>query len=477
MSAYDVAIIGAGVVGAAIARELSRYNLSIAILDKENDVCCGASKANSAIVHAGYDPEEGTLMARFNLEGAAMYESMCRELSVPYKVNGALVVALDDEQIEHIHHLKQRGGHNGVPRLEILATDELLAREPAVNPEAKGALWVPTSGIVDPMLLTISLVENAVANGAECILNFDVCAIEHIHGGYNISSKNSSITAGYVINAAGVNSDKIHNMVSPPAFRITPKRGQYFMLDKTVSGIVSSTIFPCPSKAGKGMLVAPTVHGNAMLGPSSDNPLNAEDLATTEDVLDNIRSNVRQLVPNVRVWNCIRTFSGMRAEPDTGDFIIGEASGAPGFIDVAGIKSPGLTAAPAIALHVVSILETAGLTLNKKSDFNPILERKIFNDMPTQEQEAMLKANPMYGRIICRCENVSEGDILDAIKRSPGATTVDGVKRRCRAGMGRCQGGFCGPKVQHILARELSKPLEDIIMEKNSSYILTGKTK
>jgi glycerol-3-phosphate dehydrogenase len=267
-------------------------------------------------------------------------------------------------------------------------------------------------------------------------------------------------------------------MVSGPAFNIIPSRGQYFMLDKTEAGIVKSTIFPCPSKAGKGIIVAPTVHGNVILGPTSEDVSNRENVKTTDEMLERVNTGIKLLIPKLSAWrNNIRIFAGLRAVSDIGDFIIGEADGAPNFIDVAGIKSPGLTAAPAIALYTVSLMGGKGLALNAKKSFNPTVKRRLLIAMTKEEQTALIKENPLYGRVICRCENITEGDIVDAIKRPAGAVTMDGVKRRCRAGMGRCQGGFCGPKVQNILARELDKPLDEIVLEKKSSYILTGRTK
>jgi len=474
---YDVAIIGAGVIGASIARELSRYDLKTVILERENDVSAGTSKANSGIVHAGHSNKENTLMEKLNIEGNKMFDTICEELSVPFKRNGSLVVAFDEEQLSHIEKLKEQGIKNNIPGLSILSKDEIHAKEPAISKDAKAALYAETSGIIDPMLLTISLVENAVMNGADCFLNFEVESIKKEEGVYTVASKNRSVRATYVINAAGVYADKIHDMVAPPAFKITPVRGQYFMLDKKDGEIIKSTIFPCPTKIGKGILVVPTVHGNVMLGPTHENISDKEDVGTTEEMLNRASEGVRRLVPGISARNSIRTFSGLRASADKGDFIIKEADGAPGFIDVAGIESPGLTAAPAIALYVISILSEKGLTLNHKKDFNPIVDRKLLIELPEEEQATLIKENPLYGKVVCRCENITEGDIVDAIKRKPGATTMDGVKRRCRAGMGRCQSGFCGPKVQQILARELQRPLEEIVLEKNLSYVLTGKTK
>ena len=474
---YDIAIIGAGVIGTAIARELSRYDLKIVVLDKENDVSAGTSKANSGIIHSGYDPEENTLMAKLNAQGNKMYDIICEELSVPFKRNGSLVVAFDDDQLAHINKLKQRGINNGISGLSILSKEELLKREPAINPEAKGALFAETAGVIDPMLLAISLMENAAMNGAEYFLNFEVESIKRENGSYKITSQDNSVIAKYIINAAGVFADKIHNMAAEPAFKINPRRGQYFLLDKIDGNIVKSTIFPCPTKIGKGVLVTPTIHGNIMLGPASDHITDKEDVGTTDEILYEARKGASLLVSKITTRNNIRTFSGLRAEADIGDFIIKEAEGAPNFIDVAGIKSPGLAAAPAIALHAISIIREKGLVLIEKKTFNPAIKRKLFIEMTEEDQSALIRKNPLYGRVICRCENITEGDIVDSIKRKAGAATLDGVKRRCRAGMGRCQGGFCAPKVQQILARELNKPLEEIVLEKKSSYILTGKTK
>ncbi|MCL2708309.1 MAG: FAD-dependent oxidoreductase, partial [Defluviitaleaceae bacterium] len=358
---YDVAVIGAGVIGAAIIRELSRFDIRAVILEKENDVSTGASKANSGIVHAGYDPEENTLMARLNARGNRMYESLCAGLGVPFSRNGSLVVAFDEGQMEHVERLRRRGINNGVPGLRILARDELLSREPNVNPAAHGALYAETAGIVDPMMLVAALVSDAVENGAKYRFGFEVESIESVNGAYEIRSKDRTVRAGCVINAAGVHSDKIHEMAAPSAFRIMPRRGQYYLLDKSESGIVGSTIFPCPEKNGKGILVAPTTHGNVMVGPASDKLLERDDVGTTEESLDNAIKGARLLVPSISARNAIRTFAGVRAEPDTGDFVIGEAEGAKGFFDAAGIKSPGLTAAPAIAEMVIEMLIDGGI--------------------------------------------------------------------------------------------------------------------
>ena len=474
---YDIAVIGAGVCGASIARELSRYDLKIIILDREKDVSCGASKANSAIIHAGYDPGEETLMARLNAAANPMFDRICSELDVPFRRNGSLVVAFNDEEMNRIRQLYKRGINNRIPGLRIISKTELLEKEPAVNPEAIGALFSGTAGIIDPMLLTISLTENALSNGCDIRLDFNVQSIEKAENRFIISSSSESVEAGYVVNAAGVYADRIHNMAAEPCFKIKPRRGQYYVLDKNDGSIVHSVIFPCPSKMGKGTLVTPTVHGNLLLGPSSDDLSDPDDLSTTEELLEEAGSGAKKLIPEITVRNSIRTFAGIRAQPDTGDFIIKEADDAPGFIDAAGIKSPGLTAAPAIALMVIDMLDKKGALRKKKSDFNPYVKRRLFHELNPDEQQELIGKNPLYGRVICRCENITEGDITDAVRRPAGAVTLDGVKRRCRPGMGRCQGGFCGPRVQEILARELNLPLEEVVLEKSGSYILTGKTK
>ncbi len=474
---YDIAIIGAGVSGASIARELSRYDLKTIVLEKENDISCGTTKANSAIIHAGYDPEENTLMAKLNADSNLMFDRMCEELSVPFKRIGSLVVAYDDKQMNHIEKLYQRGLNNGIPRMKILSRAELREREPNINPDAKGALLAETAGIIDPMLLTISLMENAVMNGCHFKLNFTVESITKEDNTFLIRGGKESVSAKYLINAAGVFADKIHNMVTEADFEIMPRRGQYFVLDKCEGYTVNSVVFPCPDEFGKGILITPTVHGNILLGPSSDDLQDPEDLITTSELLDKAREGVKKLVPSITTRNSIRTFAGMRAQPDTGDFIIREAPEMKGFFDVAGIKSPGLSAAPAAAEYVVSLMKKSGLELTERKKFNPFVARKLFIELPEEEQKKLLDANPLYGRIICRCENITEGDILDAIHRPVGARTLDGVKRRCRPGMGRCQGGFCGPRVQEILARELECPWEEIMLEKKNSYILTGRTK
>ena len=480
----DVAIIGCGIVGAAAAYELSRYNLQVAVLEKENDVADGTTKANSAILHAGYDPRPGSLMARLNVEGAKLARELCWELQVPYRPCGSLVAALDGEQAQTLRELYRRGLENGVPELRLLTGEEARALEPGLNPDVQGALLAPTAAIVSPWEYCLALAETAVRNGVRLHLDTAVTGIEKIPGGYRITASGRTFEARFVLNAAGVHAARIHDMIAPPAFRILPRRGEYYLLDKSEGSRVNHVIFPCPTKAGKGVLVAPTVHGNLIVGPNSRPTDDGEDVSTTQSGLQEVASKARQTVPAVDLRACIRTFAGVRAvgqrlgsAPGPEDFILAQAEGAPGFIDLAGIQSPGLTAAPAIAREAVELLRAAGLSLTPKETFCAQRRRTVFKDLPPEEKAALAAEQPAYGRVICRCETVTEGEILDALRSPIPPRTVDGIKRRCGAGMGRCQGGFCGPRIVELLAREQGVTPLDIQQDKNGSYILTNETK
>lgn len=474
---YDIAIIGAGVIGASIFRELTRYNLKVVVLEKEKDVSMGTSKANSAIVHAGYDPKAGSLMAKYNVKGNEMFEDICKELSVPFKRNGSLIIAFDDEDMKTVKELYENGKQIGVKGLQILSREEVLEKEPNLSKDIKGALYAPTGGIVGPFEYTIALVENGVANGGQIKLQKEVVNIEKNETFKITAVDGEVIEAKYVINAAGLYGDKIHNLICEESFKITPRSGEYFVMDKTQGSIVSHTIFQCPSKLGKGVLVTPTVHGNLLVGPDAIDIEDKEDLGTTGDGLNKIRQTSLKTTDKIDFRESIRNFAGLRAQPSTGDFIIEENHKVKGFIDVVGMKSPGLSSAPAIAEAVVEILQNAGCNLEKNPDFNGKREQIHFMELSADEKAELIKKNPQYGRIICRCESITEGEIVDAIKKSFGVLSLDGVKRRCRPGMGRCQGGFCGPRVQEIIARECNVPLEEVVLEKDGSYILVGKTK
>lgn len=475
---YDVAIIGAGVIGASIFRELTKYDLKVTVLEKENDVSMGTSKANSAIVHAGYDPKVGTLMAKYNVKGNEMFEDLCKELSVPFKRNGSLIIAFSEEDMETVKNLYENGNKIGVKGLQILSKEEVLEKEPNLSHDIVGALYAPTGGIVGPYEYTIALMENAVSNGGELKLRSEVKNIEKENDIFKITTTDGKvIEAKYVINAAGVHADEIHNLIAKESFKIIPRKGEYFVMDKTQGKLVSSTIFQCPSRLGKGILVTPTVHGNLLVGPDAQDIEDKEDKSTAAERLDYIRETSKRTTNKVNFRESIRNFAGLRATPDRGDFIVEEAEDVKNFIDVAGIKSPGLSSAPAIAEDVVKILNGCGLELKENKNFNPRREEIVFMELSPEEKAEVIKKDPRYGKIICRCESITEGEIVNAIHRSFGNITLDGVKRRCRPGMGRCQGGFCGPKVQEIIARELNIPMEDIYQEKDGSYILVGKTK
>lgn len=474
---YDVVIIGAGVIGASIFRELTKYNLKIAVVEKENDVAMGATKANSAIIHAGYDPRVGSLMAKYNVKGNEMFESLCKELSVPFKRIGSLVLAFNNEELNLINTLFINGKNNGVKNLKILSRDEVLLLEPNISKDIIGALYAPTSGIVGPFEYTIALMENGYQNGGEVILESEVVSIIK-NNNFIIKTKDGKeIKSRYVVNAAGVYADKIHNMICKEKFKIVPRKGEYFVMDKSQGTIVNHTIFQCPSRLGKGILVTPTVHGNLLVGPNAVDLEDKESLSTTSEGLSYIRKASIKTTNKINFRESIRNFSGLRATSDIDDFIIGEDSQVRGFIDIAGIKSPGLSSAPAIAEDVVKILLNSGLKLIKNDSFTGARTNVRFADLLSSEKNELIKKQPTYGRIICRCEEITEGEIIDAIKHSFGKITLDGVKRRCRPGMGRCQGGFCGPRVQEIIARELNIKMEEVVLEKNNSIILYGKTK
>ncbi|MBR4858512.1 MAG: NAD(P)/FAD-dependent oxidoreductase [Clostridia bacterium] len=474
---YDVAVIGAGVIGSLIARELSRYNLKIALVEKCNDMAMGTSKANSAIVHAGFDAKPGSMKAKFNVEGTALMPELCKTLGVPFKPVGSLVVAFSDEEVETLKSLLERGNENGVPCLEIYGKEKLKEAEPYISDEAKAALWAPTAGIVCPYELTIAAAENAVVNGTDFIRNFEVKKIDFNGGIFTVSNGEKEITAKYVINAAGVFCDETAALIGDTSIHTTPRKGEYMLCDKSVGHLANHTIFQCPSKMGKGILVTPTVDGNLLLGPSAIDIDDKEDVTTQADTLSDVLEAAKKSVPCLTTREVITSFAGLRAHCDKNDFIIEPSKVNAQFINVAGIESPGLSSAPAIAVYVKDMLLEA-LDADEKSDFNPVREEPVrFRHMTNEERKALIDKNPAYGRIICRCETITEGEILDAINAPAGARDVDGVKRRTRAGMGRCQGGFCGSKVVELLARELGVEINEITKFGGNSKILYERTK
>ena len=475
MKNYDVIIIGAGVTGTAIARELSRYQCKVCVLEREEDVCCGTSKANSAIIHAGYDAEPGSWKARLNVRGNEMIESLSRELDFPFKRDGSLVLCLDEKAYPDLKKLYDRGIENGVKDLQILNRDEVLSMEPNVSDKVYAALYAPTAGIVCPFHMTIAFAENAYTNGVSFHFNTEVQQIEREAKGWKITTGKGEYNAKCIVNAAGVYADKIHNMVSEKKLHITPRKGEYCLLDKSAGNHVGRTIFTLPGKFGKGVLVTPTVHGNLQIGPTAVDIENKEGINTTRDGLLQVLEKSADSVKNIPTRQVITSFAGLRAHEDGDDFVIGETEN--DFIDCAGIESPGLSSAPAIGEMVADILKKK-YDLKEKENF--VSTRKgiaDLNAMSLEERNEYIRRNPAYGNIICRCEMVSEGEIIDAIKRPVGARSLDGVKRRTRAGMGRCQAGFCSPRTMEILARELETPIGKITKCGGDSRIIEGVNK
>lgn len=473
---YDVVIIGAGVVGGMIARTLSKYDLNICIVEKENDVAMGATKANSAIVHAGFDAEVGSLKARLNVRGNQMMESVCRELGVKYQNNGSLVIGFNEEDRTMIQALYQRGIDNGVTQLRIADKAELKQLEPNISDNAICALVASTGAIVCPYDLTIAAIGNAMDNGADLKCNFAVMDIQKTENGYKVCSQNDCVESRFVINCAGIYSDKIAAMIGDDSIRVHPRKGEYILLDKECGNLVSHTIFQTPSKMGKGILVSPTVDGNLLLGPTSVDMEDKENKNTSEEGFADILEKAQKSLSAVPAGKTITSFCGLRSVGNTGDFIITVPR--KGFVNVAGIESPGLSASPAIAEYVVNMLKDSGLALTKKTDYNPIrVSSHAFRDASIEEKNRMIQNNPAYGRIVCRCEGVTEGEILDAIRRNPKATDLDGVKRRTRAQMGRCQGGFCSGYIIDLLAAQLQIPYECVTKFGGASTINIGKTK
>jgi glycerol-3-phosphate dehydrogenase len=472
----DVIIIGGGVCGCSLLYELSRYKIKTLLLEKENDVADGTSKANSAIVHAGYDPIPGTKMSRYNVEGNTLIEQLCADLDIMYKKIGSLVVGFDETDRKSIEKLYIKGNKNSVPGLQIIEGEELFKMEPALSHDIICALYAPTAGIVAPWEFAIAQTECAVKGGAKVEFNAEVTSIKKENGYFAVDTKKGEYKARFVVNAAGVNSDIVSEMLEEKHFTIQPKRGEYYILDTTEVKLVNMVVFPCPSKLGKGVLVAPTVHGNIIVGPdSTDCPREATE--STMDGLEYVAKNALRCVPSVNLRVSIRNFSGVRADAGLEDFIVGESKCIPGFFNIAGIKSPGLTASPAIAKDVAGMLLDKGLDSTPNPDF--VAKRKIirFKYLSDKEKREAIKKNPLYGTIVCRCETVTEGEIVDALNRTLPPPSLDAVKRRCTTGMGRCQGGFCGPRIMALIAKYANISQIDIPMDKEGMYIVTGRTK
>lgn len=475
----DIIVIGAGVTGCAIARELARYDWKVTVLERASDVCEGTSKANSGIAHAGFDAVPGTLKAKLNVEGSEMMDALSKELDFPFKRNGSLVLCFDEGDRNKLQKLLEQGLKNGVKELRIIEKEELKSLEPNISEDAVAALYAPTGGIVCPFLLTIALAENAAVNGVEFRLNTEVQKLEKISGGYRITTGQGTLESRVVINAAGVYADRFHNMVSESRLRIIPRKGEYCLMDKKVGNWVTRTIFQLPTKYGKGVLVTPTVHGNLLVGPTAVDIEDYEGVNTTREGMEDLMKRASLSVEELPARQVITSFAGLRAHAVTEqeDFVVGQAEGAPGFFDAAGIESPGLTCAPALGKYLAAqVLEYLPAALKK--DFTAV--RKGIPNMALaneEERQKLIQENPLYADVVCRCELVTEGEIMDAIHRPLGATTLDGIKRRTRAGMGRCQAGFCSPRTVEILARELGKDMSEIGKNDKGSEFLTGRIK
>lgn len=474
---YDAVIIGGGAVGCAVARYLSCYRLNICLVERGEDVCVGTSKANSAICHAGFDAPVGSAKARFNVEGSRMMEGLSQELDFPYRRCGSLVLCFDEAELPHLRELLERGVQNGVEGLEILDRAALRALEPAVSGKAVAALWAPTGAVLCPFGMTIALAENAAANGCAFRFNTEVARIERRDGFFRLHTGGDCIDTRVVISAAGVYGDALHNQLCADKLTIVPRRGEYCLLDRTCGQLVQHTIFQLPSAMGKGVLVTPTVHGNLLVGPTAVDQPDKDRTATTAEGLRSVAETAAKSVENLPMRDVITSFAGLRAHlsgPED-DFIVGESTD--GFFEAVGIESPGLSSAPAIGRYLAE-LAAAKLHAAEKEDF--IAQRRDMphpREMDFASRQDLIARDPAYGQVICRCEGVTEGEIRDAIRRVPGARSLDGVKRRVRAGMGRCQGGFCGPKVMELLSRELHVPITALTKGGGESRLLAGRTK
>ena len=474
---YDVAIIGAGVIGGMIARELSKYELSVVLLEKENDVACGSSKANSGIVHGGFDPEPGTLKAKLNVEGVEKLFDAARMLNVPHRRNGSMVCAFGADEESALKELYERGIANGVNGMQLISGDKARKIEPNLSTAVSKVLLIPSSGIICPYELTIAAIGNAMDNGVSLLRNFTAAKIEQNDATFTITSTdNETVTAKYLINCAGCGADKIARLAGDDFFEIIPRAGQYILLDKTEGSRVDHTIFQVPTKQGKGILVTPTVDGNLLTGPTAARVESADNTETSPEGLLTVMRLAAKSVPSIAFRQVITSFSGVRSSEKSGDFIIKASETVNGLLHVAAIDSPGLSSCVSIAEYAVDLLNKMGAELSPKADWDGHRENPhAFREMDDEQKDKYIKDHPAYGRIVCRCETVSEGEIRDAIRRNPPATDIDGVKRRTRSGMGRCQGGFCMPYVMKMIAEETGTHMEDVTKNGGNSKPLTGK--
>jgi glycerol-3-phosphate dehydrogenase len=473
---FDVVIVGGGIVGTTIARELSKYQLNVALLEKDTDVALGTTKANSAILHAGYDARLGSIKADTNVRGNKLYHELEKDLNLDIKWCGSLVVAISDDDMKILEDLLARGKKNNVPDLKIISREEVLAMEPNLGEDVKGALFAKTAGVCWPFGAAVAFAESAVRNGVELMRN---CAVEDLilEAGrvQYVKTSKGVFKTKYVVNAAGVFAEEIAKMAGDNSFTITPRKGEYILFDKSASkDMVRGVVFPTPTKISKGTLICTTTHGNTFIGPNAHNILDKEDTSVTGVGMEEILASARKILPNIPMGKVITEFGGLRAASDTGEFIVGESK-VPGLVLAAGMQSPGLTAAPAVAEDIAKII-TSKLDAKLKENFIPnIPKRRRFISLSNAKKKEAIKENKLYGRVVCRCETITEAEILEAIHEPVGALTVDAVKRRTRAGMGRCQGGFCGPRVTEILARELNISIPEVLKECENSNLFFEK--
>ncbi len=475
---HDVAIIGAGVVGCAVARELSRRSLDIAVLERGFDAAVGASKGNSGIVHGGYDAKPGTLKAKYNILGNPLFDALAEELDFPFKRIGSLVIAFSEEERPALNELLERGKTNGVPDLRLIGRDELVRLEPNIGPGVIAALDVPTGGIVCPYEMTIAYAENAAANGVRFLFGRKVGSIARIGGGFRLDTPAGPVEARAVVNAAGLYADEINNMVSGEKLSIVPRRGEYFLMDRTESDLVRHTLFQLPGVMGKGVLVTPSVDGNILVGPTSDDIDDKDDVETTGKGLDAIIEASRRNVTSMPLAKTIASFAGLRAHETTkNDFTVGQCPDAPGFFNAAGIESPGLTSAPALGRDLAE--EVADfLDARPNPSFRPVRRAaQRFRHMTPEERREAIRRDPNYGHMICRCENVTKAEVLAALRSPLNVNSLDAIKRRTRAGMGRCQGGFCSMRLPEIIAAETGLPLTEITKFGGGSRLLVERNK
>lgn len=479
MKKTDVVIIGAGAVGCAVARELSKYQIDVLVVDQRDDIGGNASKSNSAIIHTGYDATPGTLESQLVVAANPMYDELTRDLEIPFQRIGAILPAFTEEQFEKLPAIKEKAFQNHVYDVEYLSKEELLEREPELNTEVKGGLFIPRESIIDPFIHVQALAENANENGVEFLLNTEVTDIIVEAGEIKaVETSAGTIETDYVVNAAALQCDEIAAMVGKAEYRVVARRGQFYILDKNTSCKVNHIVLPIPTKVTKGKLMTPTIHGNMLVGPTAEDLDNKVDVSVTTEGLDSIYADVSKMIPRVNVRDTITQYSGLRPNRNPEGLHVDVYDDLKGYVNLSGVRSTGLTLSVAMGKYVAEKLKEIGCPLALKENFKATRKGiPIFHKMSREEQEEMIQKNPLYGTVICRCETITEGEIVDAIRRPLGAKTVDAVKRRVRAGMGRCQAGFCGPRVLEILARELKVSPEQINKNLKGSYMVVGKNK